>query len=440
LSLTFSITNMLATIFILGALIFIHEFGHFVVAKLIGIRVEIFSLGFGPRLIGRRKNHTDYRISALPLGGYVKMLGENPDDELRGSPEEFQSRTRWERFAVLVMGASLNIVLAVAITAGIYMHGVPVAKYIDDPPVIGAVEKGSPAERGGLKAMDHVVRIGDHDTPTWNDLQLAIALNPGRRLPFQIVRNGTEEILEVTIGETEREAMGRVGIQPYFAGVKLAGVRPGGPAEAAGLKDGDEVVSVAGLDVGAHLEEVTKALLASATAPVSVIVRRGADQVEKSIRGEAGKDGRADPGFTLSPDSTLRKYGPVQAVVESVKLNARSAGILFVTLKKLVTGQLSPRTLSGPIDIYKFTGEAWKGGAISYFSFMAIISLQLGVINLLPIPILDGGHIFILMVEGIIRRDLSTMVKERVMQVGLVLLLLLMGTVISLDVYKNFIQ
>src|SRR5262249_4435299 len=133
------------------------EFGHFVVAKLIGIRVEVFSLGFGPRLIGRRRNHTDYRISALPLGGYVKMLGENPDEELRGTSEEFQSRSRPERFAVLVMGASLNIVLAVVIVAGIYVHGVPVAKYIDDPPVVGAVEKGSQAEKGGLKPMDRIL-------------------------------------------------------------------------------------------------------------------------------------------------------------------------------------------------------------------------------------------------------------------------------------------
>jgi regulator of sigma E protease len=439
-SLTFSVTNILATVFILGALIFIHEFGHFVVAKLIGIRVEVFSLGFGPRLIGRKKNHTDYRISALPLGGYVKMLGENPDDELAGSPEEFQSRSRPERFAVLVTGASLNIVLAVAIMAGIYIHGVPVAKYVEDPPVIGAVEKGSPADRGGLRVMDRILSVGDRETKTWNDLQLAVALNPDRRLPFRIVRDGAEQTLEITIGETEREAMGRVGVLPYYARVKVAGVEPQGAAAKAGLMDGDVLVSVAGLDVGSHIEQVSKALSDLHGSPVSIVVRRGAEELSRSLVPAPGKDGRGDPGFALMPDSILKKYGPLQAIVESVKLNAKSAGVLFITLKKLFTGQLSPRTLSGPIDIYKFTGEAWKGGAISYLQFMAVISLQLGVINLLPIPILDGGHIFIIALEGLIRRDLSTLVKERVMQVGLVLLLLLMGTVISLDVYKNFIQ
>ena len=440
MSLTFSITNILATVFILGALIFIHEFGHFVVAKLIGIRVEVFSLGFGPRLFGRRRNHTDYRISAIPLGGYVKMMGENPDDELRGSPEEFQSRSRGERFAVLVMGASLNIVLAVAITAGIYVHGVPLAKYVEDPPVVGGVEKESPAERGGLRVMDRILQVGDRETRTWNDLQLAVALNPGRKLPFRIVRDGAEQTLEITIGETAREAMGRVGVQPYLSRMKIVSVRPDGAAAEAGLVEGDEVASINGLDVGSHLTEISKALFEKGGESVAVVVRRGGETLEKSLQVRTGKDGQGDPGLALLPESILRKYGPAQAITESVKFNLRQAGVLFATLKKLLTGQLSPRTLSGPIDIYKFTGEAWKGGALSYFSFMAFISLQLGVINLLPIPVLDGGHIFILLVEGIMRRDLSIMVKERVMQVGLVLLLLLMGTVISLDVYKNFIQ
>jgi regulator of sigma E protease len=437
--LSLSLSQILAFVLTLGVLIFAHEFGHFFVAKLLKIRVEVFSLGFGPRLLGWRRDHTDYRISLLPLGGYVKMAGENPGEDLSGSPDEFLSRPKWERFVVLVMGATLNIVLAVVITAAIYMYGVPVAKFIEDPPVVGAVEKGSPAEKGGLQTMDQILMVGDHETSSWNEMQIAIALNPDARLPFEILRDGREMTLDITIGHTEREAMGRVGIAPFTPVMLVAGVREGGPAAEAGLLEGDVLVSVNGLDAGTQLEEVSRSLSESGDEPVELVLRRGEKLVEATLVPNVVDEGDFDPGFMIRPETVLRKYGPLQASVESLKLNWRSAGILFTTIKKLAVGQLSPRTLSGPIEIYKFTGEAWKSGAISFFSLMALISLQLGIINLLPIPILDGGHIFILALEGVIRRDLSMMVKERMMQVGLVLLLLLMGTVLYLDFAKNFL-
>ena len=440
MSLGLSLSNMLAFVLTLGVLIFVHEFGHFAVAKLLRIRVEVFSLGFGPRLLGWRRDNTDYRISLLPLGGYVKMAGENPGENLTGSPDEFLSRPKWERFTVLVMGASLNIVLAVVITAGIFMHGVPVARYIEAPPVVGTVEQGSPADKGGLRPLDRILKIGDQETGSWNDMQLAIALNPDQRLPFLIHRGGGEMTLDITIGRTEREAMGRVGIGPHIGVMVVSSVKAGSPAAAAGLRDGDRLTSVNGLEVGNHLEEISSLLAENRGEAVELAVVRSGDRLSLSLTPSPREAGGSDPGFGLTPEAVEKKYGPAEAVVESVKLNWRSAGILFATLKRLVVGKLSPRTLSGPIDIYKFTGEAWRGGAVAFFSFMSLVSLQLGVINLMPIPILDGGHIFILGLEGLIRRDLSLIVKERMMQVGLVLLLLLMGTVISLDVYKNFIQ
>jgi regulator of sigma E protease len=436
-SLDLNLSNIVAFIVMLGGLIFVHEFGHFVMAKFFKIRVEVFSLGFGPRLLGWRRNCTDYRISLLPLGGYVKMAGENPGEELSGSEEEFLSRSKWERFVVLVMGATLNIVLAVIINAGVYMYGVPVPKYIEDPPVVGAVESGSPAERGGLRVMDRILQVGDQQTRSWNEMQIAVALNPDQRLPFIVDRDGEEITVDITIGRTEREAMGRVGILPYVPRMRVGDVRPGGPAETAGLRDGDYLLAVDGLDVGLHLEEVARLLSENLDRPVDLSISRGAEQIVLSLLPRAGAQGRSDPGFTLRSETTLRKYGFLQASVESLKLNWRQASLLFTTLKKLVVGQLSPRTLSGPIEIYRFTGEAWRSGAMAFFRMMALISLQLGIINLLPIPVLDGGHIFILGLEGVIRRDLSLMVKERVMQVGLVLLLLIMGTVISLDIVKN---
>src|SRR5258706_1097805 len=186
--------------------------------------------------------------------------------------------------------------------------------------------------------MDKALAVGDRETKTWNDLQLAVALNPDRRLPFRIVREGVEQTLEIAIGETEREAMGRVGVLPYYAKVKIAGVEPEGAAARAGLLEGDEIGSVAGLDVGSHIEQISKALSDVHGSPVAIVVRRGAEEISRSLVPAAGKDGRGDPGFALMPDSVLRKYGPLQAIVESVKLNAKSAGVLFITLKKLFTG------------------------------------------------------------------------------------------------------
>lgn len=437
MNLSLTLSNILAFVLTLGVLIFVHEFGHFAMAKLFRIRVEVFSLGFGPRILGWRRNKTDYRISLLPLGGYVKMAGENPGEDLKGEPDEFLSRNKWQRFVVLVMGATLNIVLAVAITAGIYMYGVPVARYIEDPPMVGSVESNSPAERGGLLPKDRILKVGDRETDSWNEMQIAIALNPGQELPFLVERDGERISLPITIGETDREAMGRVGISPYLPRMVITELRAGGAGAAAGILEGDLLLTVNGMEIGTNLREISDLLTKGDGTELAVGLERDGSSSTVTLVPRPREAGGTDPGFTLRWETSLRKYGTLQAVVESFRLNWRSAGILFTTLKKLVSGQLSPKTLSGPIEIYKFTGEAWKGGAISFFSLIALISLQLGVINLLPIPVLDGGHIFILGVEGIIRRDLSMMVKERMMQVGLVLLLILMGTVVSLDIIKN---
>jgi len=434
--------TLLAFIFILGALIFIHESGHYFVAKALGIKVEVFSLGFGPKLLRFQKGGTEYCISALPVGGYVKMLGENPDESLRGSPDEFQSRTKFERFLVLVMGASLNIVLAVVLTAGIYMHGVPEALYLMSAPVIGGLDPNAAAAEAGLQFKDEIVSINGEPTPTWRDLQLAVALNPHKTLDFVVRRNGEVVHVPVTVRATEREQIGIIGIGPYTQLV-VGEVDKDGPADKAGLKPGDILAEVEGAPVFglAGYDAMLQKLTASIGTQVPLTVERAGARLDLQVtpvEKEAGGQKHGDIGVGITQPMGTRKYGPVEAVVEGVRHNWQQASVLFLTLKKLVTGQLSPRTLSGPIDIYRLTGESLRGGLIYYVSFMALVSLQLGIINLLPIPILDGGHIFILMVEGLIRRDLSMKIKERVMQFGFILLLLIMGSVLYMDVYKNF--
>ncbi|HET6373373.1 MAG TPA: site-2 protease family protein, partial [Candidatus Polarisedimenticolia bacterium] len=219
--------NALGFVFILGALIFIHESGHYMVAKALGIHVEVFSLGFGPRLFGFMRKGTEYRVSAIPLGGYVKMLGENPEEELRGSREEFLSRSKPERFLVLVMGASLNLVLAVALTSAIYVHGVPEYQYMVAPPVVGGTSEGSPAELAGLKVKDELLSVDGHELPTWRELQLRVALIPNKSVDLVIRRDGRTLTLPITVGETKKDRTGIIGILPLTPLV-VSVVEPGG--------------------------------------------------------------------------------------------------------------------------------------------------------------------------------------------------------------------
>ncbi|HKY32073.1 MAG TPA: RIP metalloprotease RseP [Candidatus Polarisedimenticolia bacterium] len=438
--------TMLAFIFILGALIFIHESGHYFVAKALGIKVEVFSLGFGPKLLSYTRGGTEYCISALPVGGYVKMLGENPDEALRGSREEFQSRSKFERFLVLVMGASLNIVLAVVLMAGLYMHGVPEPLYMSQPPVIGAIDPNGSGAAAGLRVDDAIVAVDGEEVASWRDLLLTIALNPDREVILTVRRGGETSSVPVRVQATRRDRIGDVenlGISPAFP-LTAGQVEQGGAADRAGVRKGDVLVALDGIDLsglGAPQRFVSR-ISENPGRPMTLTVSREGRSIDLAIVPAQKQEGGQTRGYVgialgAAPSMGIRQYAPLEAVVESLKHNWEQSGVLFLTLKKLVAGQLSPRTLSGPIEIYRMTGESLRRGPVDYVLFMSLVSLQLGIINLLPIPVLDGGHIFILLVEGIMRREFSMRIKERVMQFGFILLLLIMGGVISMDLYKN---
>ncbi len=429
--------TLVGFLFALGALIFIHESGHFMVAKALGIKVEVFSLGFGPKIIRIPRGGTEYCISAIPLGGYVKMLGENPDEQLRGGKEEFLSRTKLERFFVLVMGATLNIVLAIVLTAGMYMSGMPEPDYLTRPAVIGSMDPNMAAAAAGLKVRDQILAIDGEPASTWGDMQLKIALNPERTVDFEIRRDGLVQTIPVLVGRTDRERIGFIGIGPVTE-FRIGAVEEEGPAQEAGLREGDILASINGQEPYGPAGDVSTILEAIKPGDsVAIAVQRDGGAHETTLTvGE--RKGNLHLGMSLGPVMTSRRYGPVEAFSVSLSYNWEQAGLVFVTLKKLVSLQLSPRTLSGPIEIYRLTGESLRSGWIYYVRLMAIISLQLGIINLLPIPVLDGGHIFTLLIEGIARRDLSLRLKERVMQFGFVLLLLIMGGVLFLDVSKNY--
>ena len=429
---------MLAFIFVLGVLIFVHELGHYSVAKFLGIRVDVFSLGFGPRLVGFRRGDTDYRVSLLPLGGYVKMAGENYDETLTGSDDEFLARPKRHRFAVAIAGPLMNIGLAVLLSAAAYTMGVRVPTYRSGPAEVGAVADGSSAEAAGIQVRDTIVAIDGDEVPRWQDAEIAIAASPGQSLRLTLDRGGNRIEKRVLVtAASDRGDIGTIGVGPWVPFI-ITGTIEGSPAEAAGLQPGDEIVEVSGKD-GSVTEPAAVSPFVSEREGEALLfkLRRGEEFLEATIR-PAQIDGKILIGVERGgPPFHVEKYGIVESLVRSVRQNGELVLLIGNIIGKIVTGKASLRSMSGPIDIARYSGHAASGGLVPLMGFMALVSLNLGILNLFPIPILDGGLIAMLAVEGIIGRDLSVRVKERIFQAGFIFLILLMGVILFNDISKN---
>lgn len=433
-------TTLLAFAFVLGVLVFVHELGHFLMARWHGVRVLTFSLGFGPKLLKVRRADTEYCISAIPLGGYVKMAGETVEDQRTGSPDEFLSKTKWQRFQILVMGPVMNLALAVILLAVVLMQGAETLAFLDQPAKIGVVQPGSPAEQAGLRPGDVVVRVGGLDVDTWEQLEMAISSRPDREIDVTVMRDGHEERLKVrpatttvtTRSETRFE-IGTIGVLPD-AYPTIRSVVPGDPADRAGLKAGDVIVSIDGQRM-VFSSQVSEAISSKAGKPVRFVIRRGdrehTIEVTPEQRGEV-----AMVGISIANPTVSFKPGPLEALSLSVKRNIETATMILYTLRDLLVGAASPRQLMGPVGIAQISGESAQLGWVALFSLMATISLNLGLLNLLPIPVLDGGHIAIMALEAVARRDFSVQVKEKMLLAGFVLLMMLMVTVIYNDLTR----
>jgi regulator of sigma E protease len=427
------VTTMLAFAFVIGVLVFVHELGHFLAARRIGVRVLKFSLGFGPRIIGFTRGDTEYCVSAIPLGGYVKMAGENAEDPRSGNPDEFLSKTKWQRFQVLIMGPVMNLALAVVLLAIVLAQGADVPAYLDQLPVVGGVEKGSPAERAGFRPGDRVLTVSGREVRDWEDFDVAIGTRPGRAVPVSVVRDNTEQMLTVTPDAEGKYEVGRIGVFPDVH-PRVQSVRTGEPADVAGLKPGDVVVAVSGerVQLARHLSE---AIGKNAEKPITLSVLRGGQPLDVPVTPRRDGDvGRI--GISISNELKRIHPGPLAAVWMSVQRNWEFAGLILRTLGGLISGETSPKQLMGPVGIAQLSGESAQEGWVSLFALMASISLNLGLLNLLPVPVLDGGHILIMALEGAARRDFSIRVKERMLFAGFVLLMLLMVTVIYNDLTR----
>jgi len=427
------VTTLFAFLFVLGVLVFVHELGHFLAARRLGVRVLTFSLGFGPKILKFQRGDTEYCVSIVPLGGYVKMAGETPDDPRTGQPDEFMSKTKWERFQILIMGPVMNIVLAVVVMAVVLAQGAEVPVYQDQPPVVGAVAPGSPAEDAGILRGDLIVDVAGRAVDTWEDLFIAVGTRPDRDVAVTLSRGGQTQSVTVRPVPETRYEIGSIGVMPDINPI-VASVIAGEPAERAGLLAGDAVLAVNGERM------VTRTQL------VEAISRNGDREIELTIEREgrqqqvlATPEQRGDRGmlgvYVTEPTRSFTP-GPFEAIQLSVERNIEFSGLIFRTLGGLFVGETSPRQLMGPVAIAQLSGESAEAGWIALFTLMASISLNLGLLNLLPIPVLDGGHILIMALEGVARRDFSMAVKEKMLLAGFVLLMMLMVTVIYNDLTR----
>ncbi|MFQ5664173.1 MAG: RIP metalloprotease RseP [Terriglobia bacterium] len=430
---------ILVGVFVLGLMVLVHEWGHFVVAKLFGVRVEIFSIGLGPRLFGRKRGDTDYRLSAFPLGGYVRMAGDNPAERRAGVPGEFLSKPRWQRALVVLAGPTTNVLLAIVLLAGLYAVHYEKPAYVDQPARLAGVVPDSPAAKAGLKEGDLVVELDARPHPTWEAVRVATLLGGEETLEVTIVR-GQERFRRVIQPELRGpRRVGFVGWVPYNP-VVVREVEAGMPAARAGLQPGDEIVAVEGESTSVlGAEGFVRRIQQSAGAPLSLSVERRGESLAVELRAEErawrGKT-RYFLGIGIGPRVVSVTLGPLAALRQSLADNWGFAGLLLDVLQRLLTGRASLRQLEGPIGITVLSGRAAQLGVGSLINLMAIISINLGVLNLLPIPILDGGHIAMLGAEGVMQRDLSWRVKERAAQVGLMLLLLLFAFVMYNDILR----
>jgi regulator of sigma E protease len=443
---TFVLVSIVSMLIMLGILVLVHEFGHFAVAKLCGVRVEVFSIGMGTRLFGYKHGDTDYRISLLPIGGYVKMAGELPTEKASGDPGEYSSHPRWQRILILCAGPAANFLLALLLLTVVYMGHNEVPNYISQPAVVDYVQPGSPAANAGLQHGDRIVRFDSIQNPDWQTINLRSVMNLNHSVSIVVEQNGQQKqsALHLPAEPNPNDfSLRDVGftLVEQSAPLKITTLIPDMPGAKAGLKVGDAIESVDGISLHS-LQSMILYLRQNGNRPVTLTVLRNGQPLEFNVTPEKGAEPDGTPAFQIGfnvepPPSHIERLSLPQAFSQSVRDNIKGTTLVADVLHRLVTARMSVRTLSGPVGIARMTGQvASLPGWAPLMEWTANISLQLGLLNLLPIPILDGGTILFLIIESIMRHDLNEQFKERVFQAAFVFLILMTVFILVSDLSK----
>ena len=434
---------VISFIVLIGVMVVVHEFGHFAVAKLCRVRVEAFSIGFGPRLFGVRHGETDYKVCLLPLGGYVKMTGENPteDQQTTGDPGAFTSHPRWQRMLIGLAGPVANFILAFVLMFFYYNWINEVPKYLVEASTVEWVTPGSAAAQAGFQAGDVITNFDGSKNPNWIQIATRSAMNLNQNVAVTVNRGETPVQLSMHIPQEPRGQdfdIGHTGILPQFqpGPIEVDEVQPGTPAEKSGLRGGDKIEAVDGQRFHS-VNTLLAYMKAGQGKPISLSVLRNGQRI--NLQATPTKlDSSWKLGFApVPPQLEMNPLGAGKAAVQAKDFCLSNSTDIVEVLGRLLTHKVSISQLSGPIGIARMTGEAVETkGWLPKFYTAAAISLNLGILNLLPFPILDGGLILLLIVEEILRHDISLAVKERIYQAAFVVLVVFFAFIIFNDVTK----
>ena len=460
---------LLGVALVLGVMILVHEWGHFIAARIFGVRVDVFSIGFGPRLFGWKRGATDYRVSALPLGGYVRMAGQDPSEidsahstsipgtekekseaayaqlqARKGAPDELMNKPRWQRAIISFAGPLVNLIFPILLLTVYFVAiGIPYPAYQDKPLQVMGVPANSPAAAAGLHSGDKVIALDGEQNPTWEQAEKVLTkLTPDSKLSMQVQNAGSTRSVTLPVQQKDIEQperllehfLGYVPIRPV-----LEDVAPGYPAQRAGLKENDLIAAVDGQKIQ-WWGEFTERIRGSNGKPLTLDVERNGQLVRLVVTPQAATNERGETiyqiGAAAHEDTAYKRVafpeGARYASLVTVQKIKETAGVVGA----LFSGRVSLKQLQGPVGISRAAGQAAKKGPLAIISLMVLISVNLGILNLLPIPILDGGHILLLGIEGLLRRDMSLAFKERFVQVGLVFLLVVFAIVMYNDVVR----